>query len=171
VRNKEASVAKAKGEVIESQLDEEAPEGDEGVKPGTQAIREGFTAGKTRRELADEFGLSYQRVYQVTKDMGGPVQPRTRVSVEPSEALTTAGREELVGMPRVDAIRQLFGEGMKVGAIAKLLGTSYQVVFQATRAQRAELAGDLEESDELESEDEELEDEDEEEEVEEDEKA
>jgi DNA invertase Pin-like site-specific DNA recombinase len=144
------------------QVDEESPEGDdEPNKPGKQQIREAFAAGRTRREIADEFGLSYQRVYQVTKDMGGNAQPRTRVVVEESEALTAAGREDLIGKPRVEAIRELFDEGMKVGAIAKLLDCSYQVAFQATRGQRAALAGEDVESEDEESEDELLEDEDE----------
>ena len=70
---------------------------------------------------------------------------------------------------RVPFIRALYDEGMKVGAIAKLLGCSYQVVFQATRAQRAAEAGDVEdvedaedledESDEDESDEDEDEDE------------
>ena len=143
---------------VAPQVDEEAPEGDdEPNKPAKQQIREAFEAGKTRREIADEFGLSYQRVYQVTKDMGGNAQPRTRVVVEASDALTAAGREDLVGEPRVEAIRTLFDEGMKVGAIAKLLDCSYQVAFQATRGQRAALAGDEPEEDlEDESEEDEL---------------
>ena len=155
------------------QVDEESPEGDdEPNKPAKQQIRESFASGKSRREIADEFGLSYQRVYQVTKDMAGEATTRARVVIEASGTLTEADREDLVGMPRVDAIRALYDEGMKVGAIAKLLGCSYQVVFQATRAQRAAEAGDVEdvedaedledESDEDEEESDEDEDEDEE---------
>jgi len=132
-----------------SQVDEEAPEGDdEPNKPAKQQIREAFEAGKSRREIADEFGLSYQRVYQVTKDMAeGNATTRTRVVVEASEALTAADREDLVGRPRVEVIRELFDEGLKIGAIAKLLDCSYQVAFQATRGQRAALAGDSEDGD------------------------
>jgi AraC-like DNA-binding protein len=157
-------------EVAESQVDEESPEGDdEPNKPAKQQIREAFAAGRTRREIADEFGLSYQRVYQVTKDMAeaGNAQSRTRVMVESNEKIVEQGREDLIGTPRVEAIRALFTEGMKVGDIARLLDCSYQVVFQATRAQRAALEDgadedtDLEEG-ELESEESDEDDEDEE---------
>jgi len=129
---------KAQTKAAESADVEEQEDADEATKPAKQQIREAFSAGKTRREIADEFQLSYQRVYQVTKDMTeGPAQARTRVTVAESEALTKAGREDLVGQPRVEAIRTLFDEGMKVGDIARLLDCSYQVAFQATRAQRA----------------------------------
>jgi DNA-binding NarL/FixJ family response regulator len=167
--------AAAPVEEVESQVDEteETEDGDEGTKPAKQQIREAFQAGRTRREIADEFSLSYQRVYQVTKDMTeGAAQSRTRVMVEASENLTKAEREDLIGTPRVEAIRSLFDEGMKVGDIARLLDCSYQVVFQATRAQRAALEDGADESEDTEVEGElESEDEDEEEDEDEDEPA
>lgn len=121
-------------------------------KPVKQLVKEAFEAGKTRREIADEFELSYQRVYQLTKGLEGtaPSQARPRVAVESSEKIVAAGREDLIGMPRVEAIRMLFNEGMKLGDISRLLGTTYQICFQATRAIRA---GEVEEPEEAEAED------------------
>jgi hypothetical protein len=66
-------------------------------------------------------------------------------------------------MTRVDAIRQLFDEGMKVGDIARLLGTSYQIAFQATKAQRVGAEPEVEDDDDIESDEDGDEDEDEEE--------
>jgi transposase len=121
------------------------PVGDDGEKPAKQQIREAFEAGKSRSDIAKEFGVTYQRVYQLTKDLGdGEAAPRARVTVEESEKITEAGRTDLVGLSRVEAIRKLFDEGMKLGDIARLLGTSYQVCFQATKSQRA---GEAPESD------------------------
>jgi len=125
--------------------------GDTGDKPVKQQVREAAEAGKSRREIADEFGLSYQRVYQLTKDLdvfASADGTRARVIVEASDALTEAGHQDLVGKPRVEAIRTLYtemteaGTEKPIGKIAKLLGTSYQVVFQATKSLRAGESGD-----------------------------
>jgi len=145
--------------------------GDDGEKPVAQQIREmaettNPATGKnyTRREIADAFGISYQRVFQVTKGLevykngeGAGGGQRARVVVETNEALEKEGRSDLVGMSRVDAIRKLYEEyeaqGVEkpIGKIAKLLGCSYQIVFQATRAQRAAGEGDDTEGEDLEA--------------------
>jgi hypothetical protein len=146
-----ADMPKAK----QNEAEEPQPTGDDGDKPVKQQVREAFEAGKSRREIADEFEITYQRVYQLTKDMGegaGGGQ-RPRVNVEASDKLTEAAREDLVGRPRVEVIRELFDEGMKVGDIARLLGTQYQVVFQATKAQRADASGEAVDTDTEDSED------------------
>jgi transposase len=136
---------------------------DPNEKPVRTLIREAWAAGKSRSEIAKEFGVTYQRVFSLTRDTeGGPAdsQGRARVMVEASTALTEAGREDLVGMTRVDAARKLFEEGLKVGAIAKLLGTSYQIIYQATAA-KAKAAADGEDAEDQETAEDEPEDEEE----------
>jgi hypothetical protein len=140
-------------------------------------VLEMWKEGASRRAIADKFEIPYQRVFAITKDVeGGPAdaQGRPRVMVEASDELTAAGHEELVGMGRSEAIRALYtgdDEALagKLGPIAKLLGTSYQVAFQATKAIRKAASGETEEAegDEAEDQDEteeelDLEDEDEE---------
>lgn len=114
-------------------------EADPNEKPVRTLIREAWAEGKSRSEIAKMFGVTYQRVFSLTRDTeGGPgeSQGRARVMVAASDELTKAGHEDLVGLPRVEAARQLWdgGNGLKVGAIAKLLGTTYQIIYQATAA-------------------------------------
>jgi len=143
-------------------------------KPVKVVVREMFEAGKSRSEIAKELGISYQRVFSLTKGQTNastaePGGTRPKVILGPDVA---DGRFD--GVARIEAIRTLFGEGLKVGEIAKLLGTSYQIVFQATRALREQAAaaaevaeeadGDVEESEVDDDDDDVDEDEDEDEE-------
>lgn len=146
--------------------------------PLKDQVLEMWTQGQSRSEIAKHFDIPYQRVFALTKGVeGGPPNAtgRARVMVEASEKLTEAGLEELVGMARADAIRQLYtGDDErfagKLGPISRLLDTSYQVAFQATKALRQDEDGELEdESTETESEDEDATEEEEEEEFDEDE--
>jgi len=105
-------------------------------KPVKVVIREMFEAGKSRSEIAKERGVSYQRVFSLTK---GQTNAATGESgARPKVILSGLEGEDarFNGVARIDAIRTLFGEGIKVGPIAKRLGTSYQIVFQATRSLR-----------------------------------
>lgn len=51
--------------------------------------------------------------------------------------ITTPSGEQ---MRRIDYIRQEFAKGRKRGEIAKELGVAYQIVFAATKAEKAEAA-------------------------------
>jgi transposase-like protein len=112
--------------------------------PVRDQIREAFANGKSRGEIAKDFGLKYQQVYAYTKDMGEGEGSggRARVMVEwPKDS----GNQR----PRVEVIRELAqgigtenGEPMKVGDIARALGTSYQIVYQATRNLREDNSPD-----------------------------
>jgi|SRR5687768_18255832 len=108
--------------------------------PVRDQIRQEFTDGKSRGDIARERGLKYQQVYAYTKDMGEGEGSggRARVMVEWPKG---SGEER----PRVEVIRELFNAGQaegasdadkeagKIGNIARELGTSYQIVYQATR--------------------------------------
>jgi hypothetical protein len=133
-------------------------------KPFKQVVREAYAAGKTRAEIAKMHGVTYQRIFAITK--GLPAVDGT-VSVGRPRAILEDGT------PRVDKIRELFENGMTVGEISKTLGCSYQIVYQATKKQRAALKGlapegvegeEVEESDDESEEEEELEEESEDEE-------
>lgn len=142
---------------------------DAAEKPAKVVIREMFEAGQSRSEIAKELGVSYQRVFSLTKgqtNASGDGQARPKIILGPDVA---DGRFD--GVARIEAIRTLFAEGLKVGPIAKELGTTYQIVFQATRSLRESQAAaeapedgtEVEEDESETSEDEdELEDEDEE---------
>lgn len=121
-----ATATKTKGAAKEQNPVDEQPE----VSLRDQ-IRERFQAGgdeNTRSKIAKDFGLKYQQVYAYTKDMGEGEGSggRARVMVEVN------GEQR----PRVEVIREMFANGEKVGAIAKELGVSYQIVYQATKNQR-----------------------------------
>jgi DNA invertase Pin-like site-specific DNA recombinase len=127
-------------------------------------VRQLFGEGTSRSQLAEMFGLKYQQIYAMTKDLQAPEGApagRPRVMVEVDGELR----------PRVEVIRERFAAGEKIGAIAKDLGISYQIVYQATKGLRAEAAGDEsdEETEDVEDVEETEFDEDEEEEEEEDE--
>jgi transposase-like protein len=120
-------------------------------------VREAWQNGESRSAIAKRFGVTYQRVFALTKGVeGGPegseAGGRARVIVAESEKLTEAGKTDLVGKPRAEAIRELYEDGMKLGDIARLLDTSYQVAFQATKSIRAGESGD-EDGDEADVED------------------
>jgi DNA invertase Pin-like site-specific DNA recombinase len=127
--------------------------------PLKEQIRSMFKEGKTRREIADHFEVSYQRVFALTKDLaaeGGnagrakAVFPDTWMVPNEDGKGETEQPHPYAGQTRVDVIRQLFEDGHKVAEIAKMTGLKYQIVFQATKAQRAELAGDAEDEEESE---------------------
>lgn len=125
------TVAKPKAApAAEAEASDEVPQRDQ--------IRKLFGEGTTRGELAQMFGLKYQQVYAMTKDLQGPAGSggggRARVMIEWN------GETK----PRVDVIRELLTSGKKVGEIAKELGISYQIVFQATKAQREAAAASSE---------------------------
>jgi len=140
--------------------------------PLRDQIRERFQAGIPRGEIAEEFGLRYQQVYAYTKDLGSGEGSggRAKVMVEWPKG---SGNQR----PRVEVIRELAqgigtpdGQPMKIGAIAKELGTSYQIVYQATKNLResaesdeAEDADTVAEDGEEELDEDELEDDDEDE--------
>jgi transposase-like protein len=109
-------------------------------KPAKEVIREMFASGKSRSEISKELGVTYQRVFSLTKgqENGATGESGARPKVILSGLEGDMARFN--GVARIDAIRTLFSEGMKVGPIAKALGTSYQIVFQATRGQRAAAA-------------------------------
>ena len=136
---------KAKEAAVTGRQTKKAAVDEQPEVPLKAQILEMWKAGSSRREIADHFEVPYQRVFAITKGQeGGPAeqQGRARVTVEASEKLTKAGHEELVGMGRAEAIRQLYtGDDEefagKLGPISRLLDTSYQVAFQATKSLRA----------------------------------
>jgi transposase-like protein len=105
-------------------------------RPVKDVIREMFDAGKSRSEIAKELGVSYQRVFSLTK--GKTNASTTEGGARPKVVLEGLEGEDarFNGVARVEAARTLYGEGVKVGPIAKRLGTSYQIIFQATRGLR-----------------------------------
>lgn len=112
----------------------------EGTKAPTRKaqMREAFKAGKTRSEIAKEFGVKYQQVFQYTKDMAaGEGQVRSnsaRVSVDVVNPET--GETETIS--RSEAIRREWLAGKSLGQIAKQFGVAYQICFQAVKALRAQ---------------------------------
>jgi len=121
----------------------ENPADEQPEVPLRDQIRERFQAGgeaNSRGAIAKDFGLKYQQVYAYTKDLGPGEGSggRARVMVEHN------GEQR----PRVEVIRELFAAGQadgatdeqkaegKIGAIAKRLGVSYQIVYQATKNMR-----------------------------------
>ncbi len=151
-------------EEVEDQDTETVAAADEQPEvPMKDQVREAWKNGESRAAIAKRYGVTYQRVFALTKGIeGGPggteAGGRARVMVVASEKLTEAGHEDLVGKPRAEAIRELFEDGMKLGDIARLLDTSYQVAFQATKSIRAgnepddesEDAEDVEDTEEVE---------------------
>jgi hypothetical protein len=121
----------------------ENPADEQPEVPLRDQIRERFQAGgeaNSRGAIAKDFGLKYQQVYAYTKDLGPGegAGGRARVMVEHN------GEQR----PRVEVIRELYAAGQadgatdeqkaegKIGAIAKRLGVSYQIVYQATKNMR-----------------------------------
>lgn len=108
-------------------------------------VREMFQQGMTRSDLAEHFGKKYQAIYAMTKDLQGPegaTGGRPKVMVEVDGELR----------PRIDVIRERFANGDKIGAIAKDLGVSYQIVYQATKNLR-EAAAEAEDGESEDTED------------------
>ena len=138
-------------------------------RPVKDVIREMFEAGKSRSEIAKELNVSYQRVFSLTK--GKTNAATSEGGARPKVILEGLEGEDarFNGVARVEAARTLYSEGVKVGPISKRLGTSYQIIFQATRSMRdQEAAAEApDEGDEVEEGDEVLEDEESEEEEEE----
>ena len=121
-------------------------------KPFKQVVREAYAAGQTRAEIAKAHGVTYQRIFAITKGLPA------------ADGSVSAGRPRAVledGTPRIEKIRELFENGMTVGAISKELGCSYQIVYQATKKQRALLKGEAPEGEEVEAADDESEEEEE----------
>jgi len=118
-------------------------------KPFKQIVREAFAAGTPRAKIAKTHGVTYQRIFAITKGMTGEGLPE-------SQARPRAVLED--GTLHVDKIREMFEEGNTVGQIAKALDVSYQIVYQATKKQRAALAaGETPEGEEVEGEESETE--------------
>lgn len=157
-----------------------APADEQAEVPMKEQIRTMFKEGKTRREIADNFDVSYQRVFALTKDMEGAGNAGRAKAIFPDTIEVKDGDKMVeqphpfAGQTRVDVIRELYENGSeehdiepgKVGPIAKLLGLKYQIVFQATKAQRAGATdedGDEEEVESADSDSDEDEDEEEEE--------
>jgi len=120
-------------------------------RPVKDVIREMFVAGKSRSEIAKALNVSYQRVFSLTKGQSNAATAeggaRPKVILEGLEGEMA----RFNGVARIEAIRTLFGEGHKVGEVAKMVGTSYQIVFQATRNLReAAKAGEEAEGEEVE---------------------
>jgi DNA invertase Pin-like site-specific DNA recombinase len=121
-----------------------APTGPEAAVPAAEAeekkpsrasqMREMFKAGKSRSEVAKELGVTYQTVFAATRGVeggGGTSVGRQKIMVTHPDT----GDE----VPRIDLIRELFEHGKSRGEIAKLLNTTYQIVYQATKgAEQAE---------------------------------
>jgi hypothetical protein len=115
--------------------------------PQRDQVREQFLAGgeeNTRSAIAKRFGLKYQQVYAMTKELGEGEGSggRARVMVEWPKG---SGEQR----PRVEVIRELAqgigtpdGKPMKIGPISRELGTSYQIVYQATRNLREDESSD-----------------------------
>jgi transposase-like protein len=126
-------MAKAQAATAEPETTTEATAAETPMKV---VIRDLFEQGKSRSEIAKELGVTYQRVFSLTKG-------QTNASTSESGARPKVICEGLEGenarfngVARIEAIRTLFAEGNKVGPIAKALGTTYQIVFQATRSLR-----------------------------------
>jgi len=133
---------KAKEEATGGATEAETAEGTTPAeRPAKDVIREMFEQGKSRSEIAKALGVSYQRVFSLTKGQTnaatGDGGARPKVILEGLEGENA----RFNGVARIEAIRTLFGEGLKVGPIAKAISTkekpvSYQIVFQATRQLR-----------------------------------
>src|SRR3954451_14209641 len=84
-------------------------------RPVKDVIREMFDAGKSRSEIAKELGVSYQRVFSLTK--GKTNASTTEGGARPKVVLEGLEGEDarFNGVARVEAARTLYGEGVKVG--------------------------------------------------------
>ena len=109
-----------------------------GVEPGTSRkdyILQRIKEGVTRKQIAEELGVSYGVIYGVTKALEGVKADRSgsRAMIE-----YPAGSGEM--RPRTELIRELYNqvdeEGNKLYTrrnIADLLRVDYNVVWQATK--------------------------------------
>lgn len=141
-------MAKAQAEEATTEAPEVATTEAAAERPVKDVVREMFDAGKSRSEIAKALGITYQRVFSLTKgksnaatEAGGGARPK--VILEGLEGPLAVWN----GKPRIEAIRELYTNGGtaadgtaipagKPGPISKALGTSYQIVFQATRSLR-----------------------------------
>jgi DNA invertase Pin-like site-specific DNA recombinase len=127
-----------------------APTGPEAAVPAAEAeekkpsrasqMREMFKAGKSRADVAKELGVTYQTVFAATRGIeggGGTSVGRQKIMVTHPDT----GEE----VARIDLIRELFEKGKTRGEIAKLLNTTYQIVYQATKGAEQEAAEDEDE--------------------------
>jgi DNA invertase Pin-like site-specific DNA recombinase len=119
-------------------------------------MREMFKAGKTRSEVATAMGVTYQTVFAATRGMEAPAGAATVGRQKIMVTHPDTGEE----VPRIDLIRELFEKGKTRGEIAKLLNTTYQIVYQATKEAEQADASDEDEDEDDGAEDEDTEDED-----------
>src|SRR5690606_16443753 len=80
----------------------------------------------TRKQIAEELGVSYNTVQRLLKGS------ETVVSGQANRAAMIEFRGDM--RPRTDVIRELLAEGRKVGDIARELDVAYQLVYRVGRA-------------------------------------
>jgi len=98
--------------------------------PRKDYIREQIEEGRTRSDIADELGVSYNIVYAASKDMDA-AGSRGRQAVIEGELAEKLGVED--GTPRTDYIRAEYEKGKTRREIADEVGVDYSVAWRATR--------------------------------------
>ena len=105
---------------------------DDGVEvPRKEWVIAQFEAGQRRGEIAKSLGVPVQTIFGYTKGLVNEFHAAGGRGGR--NAMTVTHPLTNVEMPRADVIRDLYAGGMSRGEIAKLLETSYQVVYGLTR--------------------------------------
>jgi len=98
--------------------------------PRREYIREQIKEGRTRSDIADELGITYNAVYAASKDMDA-AGSRGRTATIDGELAEELGVED--GTPRKDYIRGEYAKGRTRREIADELGVDYSVAWRATK--------------------------------------
>lgn len=130
--------------------------GDDGVEvPRKEWVIAQFEAGQKRGDIAKSLGVPVQTVYGYTKGLVNEFHSAGGQGRSGGTKVVVVHPLTGVEMARSEVIRDLYAGGMGRGEIAKLLETSYQVVYGLTRKPSIEVdgGGDIPE-DEVEAQDE-----------------
>jgi hypothetical protein len=95
-----------------------------------ELIRELFNTDWHRRDIAKELDVPYNVVFQATANMTNKHHQPGRGGVAVAKTVTLPDGTE---MPRAEYIRQEVAKGRSKAEIAKELGVSYSVVWNATK--------------------------------------
>jgi len=103
-------------------------------KPRREIMRELYTAGWTRNEIATHFKTAYGTVYSATKDLEAPEGSKSAGGGKVIIVHPETGEE----VPRIDFIREKWAGGWSRRQIADAAGCDYSVVWMATREEKNE---------------------------------
>jgi len=123
-----ATTQGSRKKLIEGELAEKL-----GVEEGTPRndyIREQIEAGRTRSEVADELGTTYNIVYAASSDLEA-AGTRGRTPLIEGELAEELGVKD--GTPRKDYIRGEYAAGRSRREIADELGIDYSAAWRATK--------------------------------------